>query len=299
MNKPAAELQRQVDPNDDGTCPEGYEKGDDGMCHLIESGDEPDAERAAVVQQERERAQGILAGCRAARLPQSFADKLIADGVPLSEARGKILETMNRSADLGPQPGPSRARVTGADPVENVWRGIGGALLHRVNPVKFPLDDNARQYRTHSLLRTMEECLEQRGIRTRGMSNSQIVKMALEYRTGYHTTSDFANIFADVANKSLRAAYEAAPQTFLQISKRTSVRDFKPINRVQLGEAPALEKVLEHGEFTTGTIAEGKEGYQLATYGRIFGLTRQGLINDDLDAFGRLFTMFAQSARNL
>ena len=24
-----------VEPNDDGTCPEGYEKGDDGQCHLV------------------------------------------------------------------------------------------------------------------------------------------------------------------------------------------------------------------------------------------------------------------------
>ena len=101
-----------------------------------------------------------------------------------------------------------------------------------------------------------------------------------------------------MSNKTLRAAYEAAPQTFAPITRRIGVRDFKPINRMQLGEAPALDQVLEHGEFTHGTIAEGKEAYALATYGRIFGLTRQALINDDLDAFGRLITSFAQSARN-
>ena len=31
-------------------------------------------------------------------------------------------------------------------------------------------------------MRTMEECLEQRGIRTRGLGNSMIVRQALEYR---------------------------------------------------------------------------------------------------------------------
>src|SRR4029434_6385739 len=104
---------------------------------------------------------------------------------------------------------------------------------------------------------------------------------------------------ADVANKTLRAAYQAAPQTFQSFSRRVEAPDFKPLHRMQLGEAPGLLKVNEHGEFKSGTIAEGREQFSLATYGRIFGITRQGLINDDLDAFGRLITAFAQSARNL
>lgn len=257
-----------------------------------------DADRGAAA--ERERINGIIAGAESARLPLSFARKLIDEGVPLVVAQARILESLRvqPGAQRGPAEGPSGVRVTGADPLENVWRGIAGALVHRINPANFQLDDNARQYRGLSLLRTMEECLEQRGVRTRGLSQSEIVKLSLEYRSGLHGTSDFANVFADVANKTLRAAYAAAPQTFAPITRREGVRDFKPINRVQLGEAPNLEKVLEHGEFTRGTIAEGKESYALATFGRIFGMTRQALINDDLNAFGRLVQMFAQAARN-
>ena len=262
---------------------------------------EPTAHDAGVLA-ERKRCQGIQNGCEAARLPKSFADKLIADGVPLEAAQTRILDTLRSGAGdpKGPQmPSGGRVQIVGADPLENVWRGIEGALLHRIAPHAFALDDHSRQYRTFSVMRTMEECLEQRGIRTRGMGNSMIVRQALEYRgQGLHTTSDFVNILADVSNKTLRAAYEAAPQTFAPITRRIGVRDFKPINRMQLGEAPALDQVLEHGEFTHGTIAEGKEAYALLTYGRIFGLTRQALINDDLDAFGRLITSFAQSARN-
>lgn len=251
---------------------------------------------------ERKRGTAIRNGCKAARLPESFGEKLVADGVSLEVAQTQILETLARTGGdtKGPQlPSGGRVEITGTDPLLNVWRGIEGALLHRIMPEAFKLDDNSRQYRTFSVLRTMEECLEQRGVRTRGLGNSMIVRQALEYRwSGLHTTSDFVGILADVSNKTLRAAYEAAPQTFAPITRRIGVRDFKPINRLQLGEAPALDQVLEHGEFTHGTIAEGKELYALATYGRIFGLTRQALINDDLDAFGRLITSFAQSARN-
>jgi hypothetical protein len=55
--------------------------------------------------------------------------------------------------------------------------------------------------------------------------------------------------------------------------------------------------VMEHGEFTSGTIAEGKEQFQLKTYGRIFAITRQALINDDLNAFADVPTAFGRMAR--
>jgi hypothetical protein len=163
------------------------------------------------------------------------------------------------------------------------------------------MDDNARQYRTHSLLRAAEECLEQRGIHTRGMSKDTIAGLAFGFqmRVGLHTTTDFANILADVANKSLRRAYDEAPQTFSLISRRIPMPDFKPVKRNQLGEAPALSKILENGEFTRGTVAEGKEQFALGSFGKIFGITRKALVNDDLDAFGRMATMFGRSARNL
>jgi hypothetical protein len=245
--------------------------------------------------EEQTRIMGIISACEAARLPMSTARKLITDKTKLVDAQSFVLDALRRRGgdDQGPRPGPSRVAVVGADPLETVWRGIGGALLHRMAPQYFELDDNARQYRTFSLMRTMEECLEQRGVRTRMLSRPDVVERAL------HTTSDFPNILADAANKTLRAAYAAAPQSWQPIARRIEAPDFKTMNRMQLGEAPALLKVLEHGEFKSGTIGEGKEQFALATYGRIFGITRQGLINDDLDAFGRVIVAFAQSARNL
>jgi hypothetical protein len=67
---------------------------------------------------------------------------------------------------------------------------------------------------------------------------------------------------------------------------------------VQLGEAPALETVNEHGEFKRGTIGEGAESYQIATVGKVFAISRQVVINDDLDAFTRVPMLFGRSAAN-
>ena len=40
----------------------------------------------------------------------------------------------------------------------------------------------------------------------------------------------------------------------------------------------------EGAEITSGTIGEGHEEYSIATYARKFSLTRQTIINDDLNA---------------
>ena len=71
------------------------------------------------------------------------------------------------------------------------------------------------------------------------------------------------------------------------------------MHRLQLGEAPQLEKVNQSGEFKRGTIGEAQETYRIETFGKVIGITRQVLINDDLDAFTRVPALFGTSAATL
>ncbi|HMJ88149.1 MAG TPA: hypothetical protein VK504_33460 [Vicinamibacterales bacterium] len=275
-----------------------------------DDGEEGDEVVQAAVTRERERGQAISAGCRAARLPLSFATKLIDDPkMTLERAQTLILDELGKRGgqSFGPSSQPSGARdvIVGEDPLVHVRAGIENALLHRCRPKTgsdpkgFELSDMGRQYRGMTMLRIAEAYLNQRGIRTTAMGKMQIAGAALGLSERAHTTSDFPNLLADVANKTLRQAYEEAPQTWQPISRRTTLPDFKPVKRLQLGEAPSLLEVGEHGEFTFGTIGEGKEQFQLATYGRRFAITRKALVNDDTDAFSRVPTLFGRSARNL
>ncbi len=271
-----------------------------------------EGERAAKI--ERERCKGITDACRAARLPQSFADKLRDDGVDLSTARAMVLAELEKRAD--PYPGappqtPAGSTIVGGDdPIVHKRRGIEKALLHRVAPditttkdgktvLAFPLDDEAREYRGLSLMDMAEIFLRSRGIRVTGMSKSERALAALSMRDGMHATADFPLLLADVANKVLRAAYEAAPQTWLPLAKQISLSDFKASKQLQVGDAPGLLEVLEHGEFTSGTITEAREQVSLKTYGRIFAITRQALINDDTNAFADVPASFGRAARTL
>ena len=258
-------------------------------------------ERATIA--ERERVQGIMHACRAAMLPSSYSDKLIADGVSLLDARGKALDEMQRRGgdDRVPDPRPPGDGVVevGDSALVHQRAGIEAALLHRIAPQHFKLEDVGRRYMGTSLMDFADIYLRAAGLDTRGIHKMERAGMALQKRGGMHSTSDFPSLLADVTAKTLRAAYEAAPQTFLPISQQKNLTDFKPSKQLQLGEAPALLIVGEGGEFQHGTIGEGKEQFQLATYGRIFAITRQALVNDDLNAFAEVPGGFGKAARNL
>lgn len=259
----------------------------------------PEQARADGARQERSRIAEIGRIVRAAKLPDTFATKLVNDGVSLDNARRSVIDELARRSNEG---GEIRSQVSITRDEADTQRSlITNALLNRHNPKQYPLEEGAREYRGLSLLEIGRDILERRGVRTRGMSRSELAgaMLGMETRAGYHGTSDFPFILANVANKTLRAAYEAAPQTFKSFCRQTTNPDFKTIARTQLGDAPTLEKVNESGEFKHGTVGEAREQYALATYGKVVAITRQTIINDDLGAFTRLPEMFGRAAADL
>jgi hypothetical protein len=98
-----------------------------------------------------------------------------------------------------------------------------------------------------------------------------------------HSTSDFGNILLDVANKSLLQGWEESEETFEAWTKKGQLSDFKTAHRVGMGGFPSLRKVREGAEYKYVTTADNSETIALATYGEIFSITRQAIINDDLN----------------
>lgn len=249
------------------------------------------AAKADAVKQERQRASDIRVAVRSAGLDMSYADELIDGDVTVDAARAQVLEKLAARTESAPI--SSRADIfTAVDETETRRSLMTEAVLYRANP-SVKLSDGARQYAGLSMIDIAKECLDARGVKYRGMDRLQIVSRAFE------GNSDLPNVLANVANKSLRQAYESSPRTFTPWARQTTAPDFKLMSKVSLSDAPALEKVTENGEFKRGAVTDGKETYQLATYGKIIGLTRQAIINDDLSAFTRIPAMFATAAANL
>ena len=118
------------------------------------------------------------------------------------------------------------------------------------------------------------------------------VEMAL------HGTSDFPNILRDVGSMSLSNAYEAAQSAIKQTSREIAASNFRSLHSVKVSAGPDLEEVNEQGEFKSGTVQEGAETFAVKTYGKIFGITRQAIVNDDLDVFSNMFPLLGQGAAN-
>ena len=174
------------------------------------------------------------------------------------------------------------------------------AIMHKLDP-RTELTEEAREFRGMRLFDMARESVERSGVSTRGMHTMDVAAHALGLRAGvgYHSTSDFPTILGNVANRTLRSAYAAFPKTFEKWARRSTISDFRPISRVAVSGAPELKKVLEGAEFTYGTMGATAEVIQLATYGRIIAITRQALINDDMDALSRIPAAFGARAAQL
>lgn len=254
------------------------------------------ATRAA--QEAMQRAADITDVCTRHGVGQ-LATKLIRDNSTVDQARAAVLEELaKRDTSQG---GNTNVRIqTVTDEHETRLRGIEESILNRVDS-KATLTDNGRQYRGMSLLEIGRDYLQSRGVETRGMDRMSLATRVLQYRGGgLHGTSDFANLLANVANKRLRNAYDDNAGTYkIWARKAPNAPDFKNILVTQLSGAPDLLRTNEHGEFKYGSMGDTGENYNLLTYGRIIGFSRQSIINDDLRVFDRLISAFGSSASRL
>jgi hypothetical protein len=130
----------------------------------------------------------------------------------------------------------------------------------------------------------------------RGYSLVEMARMALKYSNQNSngrplemvgralTTSDFPYLLANVANKSLFQGWNTQTETWNQWCATGQVSDFKQNYSVRISESSDLDEIPEDTEYKYGKRTEAQETYQIATYGKIFALSRQVIINDDLNA---------------
>lgn len=261
----------------------------------------PVIDAAAIRAEERARAAEIGTICARHGLEDAFRDQLIRDGVSMDQARTLILDRLVETDPVQRtvEPAPAQARGTGERDAQ--YRdAMSNALLHRASAPAIELSDAGREFRGLSLMELARHALERSGVSTRGMGRMEIAAAALGQRAvDYHTTGDFPAVLANIGNISLRAAYAATPRTFTAWARRATLSDFRPTTRVQVSNAPQLEKVPEGAEFKYGTFGEASTQYALATYGKIIAFSRQMLINDDLGAFTRVANSFGARAAQL
>lgn len=99
------------------------------------------------------------------------------------------------------------------------------------------------------------------------------------------STTSLPGILGAAANKTLLSAYQAFPSAARKIAKKLSANDFKVHTGYRLTADSVLKPVGQDGELKHMTLGEQEYPYSVGTYGRILAITRQMIVNDDLNAF--------------
>jgi hypothetical protein len=266
---------------------------------------------------DQKRRNEIQATCKLAGVERAFADQLCDAGVSVEVAKQRIIEKM-ATQPLGRSVDGDAVRVTKSADDKYFEAARDGLLVRaqtssRVKRTLFEGQkpaEGSQDFSRMSLLRMAEAFMRRAGVNTDRFNSPDIARAAIgdpkamarlniqRSDPAYHTTGSFANLLLDAANKTLLAGYEEAPYTWnLWARQAGSVDDFKNINRIRFSESPDLEHVPENTEYPEGVMTDSKESYKVEKFGKVFSVTWETVVNDDLDAISRIPAMHGNAAR--
>lgn len=213
------------------------------------------------------------------------------DDCSVEKARNQLLDALGQQSETENGTGGHQARIIANNRVDNgnlVGDSVKASLSARLGHAKAEKDNH---YNGYTLAELARASLADRGVFAPS-DRMQMIGLAFT-----HSTSDFGNILLDTAHKSLLKGWEEAPETFDEWTQRGTLSDFKVANRVDLNAFPSLREVREGAEYKHVTIGDRGEQIMLATYGELFAISRQAIINDDLGVLSRIPMKFGRAAR--
>lgn len=267
------------------------------------------ADVQAAIATERLRANGIRALGKKHGIAEDFIETLVTGDTTLDVAREKILEKLAEAGDSANIGHNSPARVT-ADHRDKFIEGATNWILVKAGVA--PLIEQAAKARGETLridpgefrgVRNVDlarEALSNMGINCSSRDPEQIVREAMTARSAIitQTTGDFPILFENAIHRTLQAAYAVTPDTWSRFCGKGSVTDFRPHSRYLRGSFGALDNVNEAGEFKNKPIPDlAKEAISASTKGNIINLSRQAIVNDDMEVFSGLAVDLGRAAK--
>lgn len=222
--------------------------------------------------------------------------------VTAGDAQSRLLNALGNATGQGAAVVGGFMQVT-ADASEKLINGLMNALSYRAGIVKRDPQNNYNGIRLSNAARLI---LANQGINNLPTSDDAIVRLAFQNsrpwianvgEAGAHTTSDFGNLMANIADKAMLKGWEETEETFERWTSRGEASDFKSFKRAGIGEFPDLDVIGEDGEYQYGKMTDYGLLSALLTYGKLFHISRQAIINDDLGAFTRVPNKMGRAAR--
>lgn len=101
------------------------------------------------------------------------------------------------------------------------------------------------------------------------------------------STLDISGILSNIANKFVREAFTFVEDTWKRIAATRSMSDFKTVTTYSLSGDLTYDAVPPGGEIKHGTLGEETYTNSVSTFGKLLGIDRRDLINDDLNALSQ------------
>lgn len=243
------------------------------------------------------------------KIDAKLADKLIADKVSLEDARAQMLDALAAAGDAANVGHNSPARVT-QDARDKFRKGATNWLLVKAGVA--PMIEKAAAMRGETIkidpgefrgVRNVDlarEALGNIGVAVTSRDPDLIVREAMTARGAVitQTTSDFPVLFENAIHRTLQAAYATTPDTWSRFCGTGTVTDFRDHSRYLRGSFGALDNVNEAGEFKNKPIPDlAKEKIRATTKGNIINLSRQAIVNDDMEVFSGLAVDLGRAAK--
>jgi hypothetical protein len=118
-------------------------------------------------------------------------------------------------------------------------------------------------------------------------------------RAAFSTTS-LPNALGSSVEKIALSVFLESASTALAVCRPVSASTFRAGKALRLAAASKLEKIGPTGEIKHGVLTEDAFDYQVSSYARMFGISREDLINDDAGILAELpLALGNESARTL
>ena len=278
----------------------------------ITAAPEPTPEQTRAIQvADRQRTSAIQQCARTLGVSDEVAQAAVDKGTSLDAFRAASVEDFEQRNQTV-IPDTARPDIEGGDDAKDkMTRGLTAWLITRsgkrddvlamAKKRGETLDLDPGEFRGMTLLDICRESLKSNGQQYRGLSKMGLAGAALTFRhetVGFAVTTDFPNLLENVMHKLLLGSYAITPDTWTRFCATGSVSDFRLHNRYRQGSFGKLDKVDEAGEFKNKSIPDArKETIAAETFGNIIMLSRQAIINDDMDAFAKLATQLGRAAK--
>lgn len=209
-----------------------------------------------------------------------LAEQYILEGRGVDAFRAAVLDRIGGQAERN---APAHHVAVGETDMEKFRAAASDSIILRStlgSRIEKPAP-GALEMRGYSLRELARECCRRSGLRADG-DIMEVVGRALT------SSSDYQYILGDSAHRAVRLGATEANETFPLWAGEASATDFREHTGVSLDSFSTLDLVPEGSEYKHGQTSDSGVVYSVATYGKLFSITRQAIIDDNLQVFTRV-----------